>query len=139
MVRLVDKSTMVMEQRILLIDDEEISTFLSKKLIERVRVNCHVDAANNGQHGLDLINESNALHQPLPDFIFLDLNMPVLNGFEFMEAFNQLVIPLKNKIKIFIISSSLDRLDSEKAKQLGAAGFISKPLTMQLVNSILGE
>jgi CheY-like chemotaxis protein len=132
---------MVMEQRILLIDDEEISNFLAKKLIERVRVNCHVDVANNGQQGLDLINESNALHQPLPDFIFLDLNMPVLNGFEFMEAFNQLVIPLKNKnkIKIFIISSSMDRLDSEKAKQLGAAGFISKPLTMQLVNSILGE
>lgn len=130
---------MVMEQRILLIDDEEISNFLAKKLIERVRVNCHVDVANNGQQGLDLLNESNAQHQPLPDFIFLDLNMPVLDGFEFMEAFNQLVIPLKNKIKIFIISSSMDRLDSEKAKQLGAAGFISKPLTMQLVNSLLGE
>ncbi len=130
---------MVMEQRILLIDDEEISNFLAKKLIERVRVNCHVDVANNGQQGLDLLNESNAQHQPLPDFIFLDLNMPVLDGFEFMEAFNQLVMPFKNKINIFIISSSMDRLDSEKAKQFGAAGFISKPLTMQLVNSLLGE
>ncbi len=126
-----------MEKHILLVDDEEVSNFLAKKLIERVRQNCHIDSANNGDQALNFINDCHALNRPLPDFIFLDLNMPILDGFGFLDAFNQLIIPLKEKIKIIVLSSSLHHKDSMRAKELGAAKFVSKPLNPQLLQEIL--
>ena len=127
----------MMEQRILLVDDEEVSNFLAKKLIERSKDGCHIDTVNNGDEALNFINERHASNRPLPDFIFLDLNMPILDGFGFLDAFNQLAIPQKEKIRIFIVSSSLDHNDSIKAKELGATQFISKPLNTQIITTIL--
>lgn len=126
-----------MEKHILLVDDEEVSNFLAKKLIERVKQNCHIDSVNNGDQALGFINVSYASNLPLPDFIFLDLNMPILDGFGFLQAFNQLTIPLKEKIQIIVVSSSLDHKDSVRAKELGAAKFMSKPLNSQLIQELL--
>jgi CheY-like chemotaxis protein len=73
----------------------------------------------------------------LPDLILVDLRMPVLEGFEFLDFFNHLSFPGKDKIKIVVLSSSGLREDIERAKELGAIDSIVKPLNEQKLRKIL--
>ena len=72
-------------------------------------------------------------------FIFLDVNMPGMNGWEFLEAYNALPANQKGRILVFMLTTSLDPEDEGKSLKLGANGFIRKPLTPELVVQIAKE
>ena len=75
-----------------------------------------------------------------PDIIFLDINMPKINGFQFISEFEKLNIKEKEKIKIFILSSSTNTEDVQKAiEQQSCVGFINKPLTQPIIEEIVGH
>jgi CheY-like chemotaxis protein len=103
---------------ILLIDDDFATNYLHKKIISKLDINCSVEVATNGKDGIDkllalneTINNKDALV-----LIFLDLNMPVMDGWGFLETFEEIKPTLNFSIKLFIVSSSINLDDESKAR-----------------------
>jgi CheY-like chemotaxis protein len=124
---------------VLLVDDDEINNFISIKLIKKAIENAAISACLNGKFAIDeLINIQR--HDPslLPDFILLDINMPVMNGWEFLEEYKRLNIDPEGKSQIYIISSSVFSNDINKARSYPLVkNFISKPLSVEKVKEML--
>jgi len=121
----------------LLVDDDYIFNFLNTKMFERIGVANKIDSVLNGKQALDLLNTCHQDSTALPDIILLDLNMPVMNGFDFLEAFNNVALPSKENVRIVIVSSSADPRDVMKAKNLGASKYLSKPITEESLRAAL--
>ena len=124
-------------KNVLVVDDDEIFNFLSKKTLQKMGVAKEIHTALNGREALDLFNNYYQGSLPAPDVILLDLNMPILDGFGFLEAFKKLKIPNKENIRIIVVSSSQDPNDIRRSKELGAAEYISKPLTENTLRQAL--
>lgn len=129
---------------ILLVDDDEAANFLNTRLIERVAKEVDIHSVLNGKEALNFIyNNKEASvndtkdHQPV--IIFLDINMPVMNGFEFLEAIDSLGTFDYNKMPIVVLSSSANIKDMERAKTHNIYGYLSKPLTREKVEKILHD
>ncbi|HNP16823.1 MAG TPA: response regulator [Fulvivirga sp.] len=101
--------------RVLLVDDDEDCNYFHKRLLTKMNVTDNVEIANNGQEAIDfLVSEIEGKH-PKPDIIFLDINMPVMNGWEFLEAYKKLDNSQKGKLVIVMLSTSLNPDDKTKA------------------------
>ena len=116
-------------KNVLVVDDDQIFNFLSTKTLQKMGVAKEIHTALNGKEAIDLFNNYYQGTVSAPDIILLDLNMPVMDGFGFLEAFKKLIIPRKENIRIIVVSSSQDPRDIQRAKELGASQYISKPLT----------
>ncbi len=112
------------------IDDDDIYTFTIKKIIHNSQLAEKTLFFPNGQLALDFFNEF--LHQTthLPDLILLDINMPVLDGWQFMDEFIKLSPLINKRIVVYIVSSSIDRADFNRAKGYEQiSDFIVKPIS----------
>jgi CheY-like chemotaxis protein len=125
-------------QHCYLIDDEPIFNLISSKIISRSGWQGEVRVFISARTALEEINEHIANEGYLPDFIFLDIRMPEMDGFEFLEEINNLPkAPLKY-IRVYMLSSSLDQKDIIRSQQYPMVkGFLSKPLDMQTIKEIL--
>lgn len=100
---------MQMIDYISIVDDDPITIFGIRKLLDlTVNVN-KIDTFSNGKSALDSILCKMENNKPLPQIIFLDLNMPIMDGWEFLEAFIKL--PIEEKVRINIVTSSIDSYD----------------------------
>lgn len=125
-------------QSILLIDDDDINNFLSKELIALYWPSANVSAIMYVEEAIKLLTEKIDAQQSLPDVIMVDLNMPILNGWDFVEAFEKLDPEATKNTRIFIYSSSVYYKDIEKSKQYACVKkFYSKPITQQQVVEIM--
>lgn len=98
-----------------IIDDDKIFVYGFNKLLQLRHLDAQIQAFNNGKEAIDfLTNPINS--QFLPDIIFLDINMPVMNGWEFLKEFEEIQSQLGKKISIYAITSSVDVNDIERAK-----------------------
>ena len=122
---------------VLLVDDDAISNFLSTKTLESIGGVNDIRTALNGKQAIDLFNECVLESKPLPDIVLLDLNMPIMDGFDFMEAFNQLHLSERDHVRIIVVSSSENPSDIEKAKQFGINQYLVKPLKEQSLRTAL--
>ncbi len=122
---------------ILLIDDDQICNFLNTKILERMGFVNDIRIALNGKQAIDLFREYYIGIKPLPDIILLDLNMPVMDGFGFLDAFKSLNLQGKHSVKIIIVSSSLNVNDIARAKHSGANQYLSKPISEQTLRRAL--
>lgn len=123
---------------ILLVDDDEINNFISIKLIKKAVDNTAISACLNGRFAIEELVEIQK-HDPalLPDFILLDINMPIMNGWEFLDEYKRLNIDPLGKSKIYIISSSVFSNDINKAKSYPLVkNFISKPLSVDKIKEM---
>lgn len=127
--------------KILLIDDDEINNFVSVKLIKRVLYNTDINISLNGRNGLNILEYFyDKRPQDVPDYILLDINMPVMNGWEFMEEYTKLNLDPLHKTKIFILSSSVFTIDIIKSKNYPTiVDFVSKPLNMEKIRDIFAH
>jgi CheY-like chemotaxis protein len=119
---------------ILCIDDDIVSQMLSKLILETANIFDNVLEAMNGEEAMKLLNEivANGNQKSFPEVILLDLNMPIMGGWEFIEAFSTYYSAFSEKTKIFILSSSINPIDSSKAKlEKLVSGFLPKPLSIQ--------
>lgn len=126
---------------ILLIDDDRAFNFLNEKIIEFEKFATKVSSHVSAQEAIDELREL-AQNNPegFPDFIFLDINMPEMDGWEFMDQFGLLSDSVKSKCKIFILTSSLNPIDIAKSKTYNEiSGFASKPLTTEILNFIRSD
>jgi CheY-like chemotaxis protein len=128
-----------MKKNILLVDDDEIFNYVNQKALQHAGVASEIDIALSGQQGLDLLNAYLMGNRALPDVIFLDLNMPVMDGFTFLEAFQRIKVPGNKRISIVIVTSSSDPSDKERAKSLGIKTFLTKPISQQDIIRALSE
>lgn len=121
---------------LLVIDDDDINIFIISKIVEKTGYDVEIVAKHNGQLAIDYIKELVANHQPLPQLVLIDINMPILNGWEFIEAFEALNLEANNDM--YMLSSSVYENDIEKAKSYKSVkGFISKPLSIDRLKELL--
>ena len=125
----------VVKKRVMLIDDNEIDIFINQKVLEFNDFASEVVCIEAAQNAIDFIKDCSA--DRLPEVIFLDLNMPVVDGFRFLFEFSQLDEKIRAQIKIIILTSSDNARDKEKAAaNPDVITYISKPLTEDKLNSI---
>lgn len=129
-------------QAILLIDDDLPTNFIHQKIIQQAAVDVVVKSITNVQEALDFITYSgiyeNTSEIPRPGVIFLDINMPGLNGWDFMNAYHQLNNRFKSKSIIIMLSTSLDPEDKKRALlDEEIVTFLNKPLKPEMVTDIL--
>lgn len=128
----------------MLVDDNKIDLFVNQKIIEKVQMDTNIRKFLNpvtAINFLKILDNGNAdNNMEVPDIIFLDINMPEMDGFQFLEEFNKLVNINKRCIKIYILSSSTYNEDIQKAKKIRTCvGYLNKPLSSQSVKNILTE
>ncbi|UXX81342.1 response regulator [Reichenbachiella carrageenanivorans] len=131
---------------ILLVDDDPTSIFLQQHLLTDVcKYEGQIHACHNGRVALDYLENkgeyvSNGQKYPKPDLILLDINMPVMNGFEFLDVYKDLPEQLKGGIVISMLTSSLNKQDKDKAdKYQDVSDFITKPITKKHLDGILAN
>lgn len=116
-----------------LIDDDELANFLAEKTLKLSRFATQVfifTTIESALYFLNQVKESDALS--FPDYIFLDINMPGLDGWHFLDSFAELPAEQKEKCSLYMLSSSIDKADRLRTEQhADASGFISKPLTAE--------
>jgi len=119
--------------KIFLIDDDEDDQFMFKEVIESINPTLQCETATNGKIALDKLKVSASL----PDIIFLDLNMPVMNGLEFLIQIKKEKVLSKIPVCIFTTSSILR--DKELIKEFGAQFFLTKPNDFQVLRKKLQQ
>lgn len=122
---------------ILLVDDDAICNMISEKTLLRMGIANEIHVALNGAEAINLFNEYFHESHAIPDIILLDLNMPIMDGFSFIEAFKNLSLPNKERIKIIIVTSSADPNDIEKAKHMGIVHYLTKPISEDKLKLVL--
>jgi len=123
-------------KKVLLVDDDPTSTFLAQLLLRKLSTVEHVSVAANGKDALDYLIGSQEKGN-LPDLILLDINMPLMDGFEFMDHFQQL--PFHNAARVVLLSSSVSSKDLQKAADYHIRDFINKPLTKEKLSLLMQE
>ena len=120
---------------VLLVDDDEINNFISIKLIKKALINTDIMACLNGKFAIDQLAEIQRKDpSKLPDYILLDINMPIMNGWEFLDEYKRINLDPLGKSKIYIISSSVFSNDINKARSYPLVkDFISKPLNVEKI------
>ncbi|MFD2247165.1 response regulator [Pontibacter ruber] len=127
---------------ILLVDDDEATNFLNELIIKKLDIAENILVARNGREAITLIRqlcEAQQGNPGLPELVLLDINMPVLDGFGFLKAFEELSCPGKEGVQIVLLSTSLNTKDVERAKEYVIKGFLNKPLSSQQLSSLLEE
>jgi len=122
---------------VLLVDDDSTANFLNQLLLKRtLGVAEQVLVAENGQQALTHFAPGTA--SPSPQLILLDLNMPVMNGWEFLAAYQQLQMPTPRPVMVLLSSSDHD-LAQARAQQLPVDAFLSKPLSREKIQTLIQQ
>jgi|SRR6218665_854423 len=123
---------------VMLVDDSAIDNFVNKKIIERYAFAEEVIPFTRARHALrHLLQLKNNPELPAPSIIFLDLNMPEIDGYEFMDTFNLLPENIRKQIRIVILTSSINPSDVEKCNSYGAVvTFLHKPLVKNNLDAL---
>ena len=122
---------------LLIIDDDAICSFVNTRVAQTSGVFGNIHAVHNGQDALEFLQLAESGEVPSPHVILLDLNMPLINGFDFIKAFNDLSLPAKERIAIVVLTSSDDSKDMERAYALGISHYMQKPLTVNELQAMI--
>ncbi len=128
---------------VLLIDDDDTTNFLNQRLLDRMDVTDHIRTFVNGKQAFDyLYNVSNNNYEASnkdyfkPELIFLDINMPVMDGFEMLDLYERLSADFRKNIIMAVLTTSTHQQDTANSKKYKAE-YLTKPLTMEKVNALL--
>ncbi len=111
------------------IDDDKIYTYLLSRQIKSIDFCDHTLVFNNGLEAIEHLTPIQDSYAELPDVILLDLNMPVMDGWQFLDEFDN--FNLAKKIKVYIVSSSIDDADHKKAAGYDISNFYVKPISRE--------
>lgn len=124
-------------ERVMIIDDNVIDLYITKRLIIKNNFGKIVFEYSSAEEALKYLQEHQERLSMLPQVIFIDIYMPVMSGFEFMEAYDTLASSLKKNCKVFIISSTIDEIDIARSNNdKNISTFQVKPITKEFLESI---
>jgi CheY-like chemotaxis protein len=125
----------------LLVDDDDTTNYLNQTLLKRMAVTDTVLVAGNGQQALELLHThcTAAVSPTCPALILLDMKMPLMNGFEFLQAYAQRPPTENAAVVIIMLTTSLNPQDVAKMQDLPIAGYLTKPLTREKVTTLLAQ
>lgn len=124
-------------KKYLLIDDEEIFNFIQSEVIHLHNHSDEVIMYSSAEEALVYLKELLKQDAALPDFILLDIRMPNMNGFDFLDELMQFELQVFANTKIYLLSSSIDERDIKKSMEYPfVKGFKGKPLSEEIINEI---
>ena len=122
---------------VLLVDDSYIDNLINRKILDNDNFAESIIVIESPKEAYKYIKDLYLEGKELPEVIFLDLRMPIMNGFEFLKALSELPDLGPDKIKIYVLTSSLDPKDIRRVKENHLVSkFIGKPLTSQILQEI---
>ncbi len=125
---------------VLFIDDDTATNFIHKRIAEKSQCFDNVITVPSGKEALQYLEKVSKGALTHPQLIFLDLNMPAMNGWEFLEKYKHMPAPLRKRIKVFILSSSAMKKDINRAKEYAdVIGFLNKPFTQKALNELMKD
>ncbi|TSE08021.1 response regulator [Aquimarina algiphila] len=127
-------------ERVCIIDDDNIYISLVRKIIELKKLSDVVLVFNNGREALDFFLKSlgDEQKEEVPQVILLDLNMPIMDGWEFLNEFSKIRNKISKKIDLYVVSSSIDSRDIERAKAIDVVSdYLTKPIKLNDFERIL--
>lgn len=121
-----------------LVDDDSIFQFTAARLIQSAKLAGQILQFENGGSAIDYLREHATDANKLPDHLFLDINMPFFDGWMFLEDFAELKSKLAKRINIYMVSSSIDPRDMNRAKEFQEVSeFVVKPVSIETFSRLL--
>ncbi len=122
---------------VMLVDDNDTDNFINKRIIELTKFAPNIEIKNSGKSALEYLEKNKNNNSKLPDLIFLDINMPIVDGFVFLYEFESFPENVKEKCKVVILSSSDNKRDIDKIVNNNyVIKFITKPLTEEELDKV---
>ena len=123
---------------ILIVDDDQVNNFVLKNIIQRAYPDALISIERDGRSALRFLNELDQNRKAFPGILLLDINMPIMSGFEFLDEYHKRF--LNKEVSIYMVSSSISKLDQQKANSYSNVhGYITKPLVNQNIIFIVDE
>ncbi|WP_445721149.1 response regulator [Flavobacterium sp.] len=124
-------------EKIMIVDDNEFDCYITSKIINNLDESIDIMEFNSSLTAIQFLEEFQNSPEKLPNLIFLDIYMPILDGFGFIEKFNTFSDVVKAHIKICILSTTVDDLYIHKAKINSSILYTSKPITNEFLQGII--
>jgi len=128
-----------MKKRILLIDDDHLLNRINEKVLLAAGFVSELHVVLNGRQALDYLLNRALKCYPLPDLIILDLHMPVMDGFAFLDEFQKLDFAGKSAVEVVVFTASSSPKDIQKVQAYGIHHYISKPYLLRGLTGIIGS
>jgi len=117
---------------IAVVDDDKVFQFTTLRTIQAVKLSDNILQFPNGEDALNFLRKHANESEVLPDFIFLDINMPLVDGWMFLDDYASLKASIEKDITIFMVSSSIDPKDISRARSNpNVTDYITKPITIE--------
>jgi CheY-like chemotaxis protein len=126
--------------KVLLIDDSEATNYMNQYFFEKIDACNEIVVATNGKEGLTYLSSipKEKWSTDIPELIMLDIKMPVMDGFEFLEQYEKFPMEMRKSIVTVLLTTSMSIADRDKAKQYESVqSFLNKPLTVSQLKEIL--
>ncbi|MDP5001555.1 MAG: response regulator [Flavobacterium sp.] len=124
-------------EKIMIVDDNEFDCYITSKIINNLDESIDIMEFNSSLTAIQFLEEFQNSPEKLPNLIFLDIYMPILDGFGFIEKFNTFSDVVKAHTKICILSTTVDDLYIHKAKINSSILYTSKPITNEFLQGII--
>lgn len=123
-----------------IIDDDPIFVYGTKRIMKEVGFSEEIEVFENGLDAIEELTQKSIVEKKLPRLIFLDLNMPIMNGWEFLDDFVKIPEFVRRDVVIYIVSSSIDPRDIERVKTYDiVTDYILKPVTPKDLKNMLDD
>ena len=127
-------------KRILLVDDDEISNFINERKLKGSGIADRIDVCISGMKALQLLKEVQGSGECGPEVILLDINMPIMDGFGFLDEFDKLPVEFIQPIRVAMLTSSLEKEEIRRSYEYkNVVDFINKPLSTDKIVALIGK
>lgn len=123
-----------------LIDDDEVYQFIFRRQMEMSSLAGDIEVFSNGKNGIEYLISLLKTPEKLPNYIFLDINMPIMDGWQFLDEFSTIDKQITKDINIYMVTSSIDERDKDKANHLSnVKEYLVKPISEHKILEVLNN